>query len=70
MQIYHNPLHTLWYKSDPKAGEGKLPAYTYFVEFCSIAKERGKRYDRICFMCDTYVSLTEHQFSWCSGALL
>ena len=58
-KICHNPLHTLWCKSDLKAAEGRLPAYKYLAAFRSIAKERGERYDRIQFICDSCISVAD-----------
>ena len=46
-------------KSDPKAAEGRLPAYKYLAAFRSIAKERGERYDRIRFICDCCISVAD-----------
>ena len=57
-KICHNPLHTLWCKSDPKAAEGRSLAYKHLPAFRSIAKERGERYDGICFICDSCISVT------------
>ncbi len=56
-KICHNPLHTLWCRSDPKAAEGRLPAYKYLVVFRSIAEERGERSDRVRFICDGCISV-------------
>ena len=55
-KICHNQH---WCKSDPKAAEGRLPAYKYLVAFRSIAKERGERYDRIRFICESCISVAD-----------